>query len=62
MKAKIPVTKNLILKMSVSIDGFVSGPKGQMDWIFKADSNDAAKWSIDMLWDTSLHPMGSRTY
>ncbi|MEO5804127.1 MAG: dihydrofolate reductase family protein [Verrucomicrobiota bacterium] len=54
--------KKLILKMSVTVDGFVGGPKGQLDWIFRTDSNDAAKWSIDMLWDTSLHLMGRRTY
>ncbi len=54
--------RKLVLKMSVTVDGFVAGPKGQMDWRFRTGCNDAAKWSIDMLWDTSLHLMGSRTY
>jgi dihydrofolate reductase len=54
--------KKLILKMSVSADGFVGGPKGEIDWIFATFSPDAAKWTIDTLWDAGLHLMGSRTY
>lgn len=54
--------KKLILKMSVSIDGFVAGPKGEIDWIFTTESKDAEKWEVDTLWNASLHLMGSRTY
>ena len=54
--------KKLILKMSVSADGFVGGPKGEIDWIFTTFSPDGAKWTIDTLWSASLHLMGSRTY
>jgi dihydrofolate reductase len=54
--------KKLILKMSVSIDGFVGGPKGESEWIFRTHGDDATKWDIETLWDVSLHLMGSRTY
>jgi dihydrofolate reductase len=54
--------KKLIPKMSVSVDGFVGGPKGEIDWIFSTLSKDATKWEVDTLWDASLHLMGSRTY
>jgi dihydrofolate reductase len=54
--------KKLILKMSVSADGFVAGPKGEIDWLFATQSKDAAKWMLATLWDASLHLMGSRTY
>ncbi len=54
--------KKLILKMSVSADGFVAGPKGEIDWIFATESKDAIQWEMDTLWDASLHLMGSRTY
>jgi len=54
--------KNLILKMSVSADGFVGGPKGEIDWIFATFSPDAAQWTIDTLWNAGLHLIGSRTY
>ena len=54
--------KKLVLKMSVSVDGFVGGPKGELDWIFRTQSKDAVKWDREMLWNASLHLMGSRTY
>ena len=54
--------KKLVLKMSVSVDGFVGGPKGELDWIFRTQSRDAVKWDRETLWNASLHLMGSRTY
>jgi len=54
--------RKLILKMSVSVDGFVCGPKGEADWIFRNRDEEAARWSVDTLWQAGLHLMGSRTY
>jgi dihydrofolate reductase len=54
--------RKLILKMSVSIDGFVGGPNGEIDWIFKSRSKDGTDWTIDTLWQAGVHIMGSRTY
>lgn len=54
--------KKLILKMSVSLDGFVAGAKGEADWIFRTVGNDVEKWDREELWNVSLHLMGSRTY
>ena len=54
--------KKLILKMSVSVDGFVAGPKGESGWIFRTLSPDAETWESARLWEASLHLMGSRTY
>lgn len=54
--------RNLILKMNISIDGFVGGPKGEIDWIFR-NLDDAKKtWIVDTLWQAGVHIMGSRTY
>src|SRR5687767_958266 len=47
--------------MSVSVEGFVGGQRGEA-WIFRTVSDDAAKWAIDTHWNASLHVMGSRTY
>jgi hypothetical protein len=33
--------RRLILKMSVTIDGFVGGPNGEIDWIFKSHDDSA---------------------
>jgi len=54
--------RKLILKMSISADGFVGGPKGQIDWIFRSMDESAAAWTVDTLWQAGLHIMGSRTF
>ncbi len=53
--------RELILKMSISLDGFVSDLEGRNTWMFGADQ--AAKaWSVETLWNSSLHIMGSRSF
>jgi dihydrofolate reductase len=54
--------RNVILKMSVSIDGFVGGPNGEIDWIFKSLDSDATAWTVGTLWQAGVHIMGNRTY
>ena len=53
--------RDLILKMSISIDGFVSDMDGANKWMFGADQ-EAKAWSVETLWNASLHIMGSRTF
>ena len=55
--------RRLILKVSVSVDGFVwGGPNGEVDWIFKSMDQGAAVWIVDTLWKAGVHIMSSRTY
>jgi dihydrofolate reductase len=54
--------RRLILKMSMSIDGFVASANGNIDWIFKTGDDEAKAWILDLLRDTGLHIMGSRTF
>lgn len=54
--------KKLILKMSLSLDGFVAGPKGESEWIFRTVGRDVVAWDRRQLRNVSLHLMGSRTY
>lgn len=54
--------KELILKMSISADGFVGGPNGEIDWIYKSMDSQAAAWIVDTLWDAGIHIMGRRTF
>jgi dihydrofolate reductase len=54
--------RKLILKMSLTLDGFVCGPNGETDWVFKYGSDDAKAWSIEHLWQAGAHLMGSRTF
>jgi dihydrofolate reductase len=54
--------RKLILKMSVSIDGFVGGPNGEIDWIFKTMDEEATNWTLNTIWQAGVHIMGSRTF
>jgi dihydrofolate reductase len=54
--------RRLVLQMQVSVDGFVGGPNGELDWIFASTSDDATAWIVDHLWQAGVHIMGSRTY
>lgn len=54
--------RELILKMSISIDGFVGSPDGGVKWIFDTHDDKAAEWTVKTVWDASLHIMGSRTF
>jgi dihydrofolate reductase len=54
--------RELILKMSVSIDGFAGGPNGELDWMFPTSDPEASAWTVAKISDVGLHIMGSRTY
>ena len=54
--------RKLILKMSISADGFVGGLNGEIDWIFRSMDNSVAAWTVDLLWQAGVHIMGSRTF
>lgn len=54
--------RKLIMKMSVSVDGFVAGPKGENDWIFKTGNEASAAWSVEQSWEAGLIIMGSKSF
>jgi dihydrofolate reductase len=54
--------RKLILKMSISVDGFVGGPNGEIGWIFRTMDETSAQWTVDTIWQAGLHLMGARTY
>lgn len=53
--------RELVLKMSMSVDGFVSDLDGRNGWMFGTDQ-EAKAWSVEFLWNASLHIKGSRTF
>lgn len=53
--------RELILKMSMSLDGFVSDLDGTNRWMFGADQ-EAKAWSVDYLWNAGLHIMGRTSF
>jgi dihydrofolate reductase len=53
--------RDLILKMAMSVDGFVSDLEGANRWMFGADQ-EAKAWNVDYIGEASLHIMGSRSF
>ncbi|MBA8899515.1 dihydrofolate reductase family protein [Phyllobacterium sp. P30BS-XVII] len=53
--------RDLILKMAISIDGFVSDSDGRNSWMFGADQ-EAKAWGVDYISNASLHIMGSHSF
>jgi len=54
--------RKLVLKMSISVDGFLSGPNGEIDWLLKSLDTDVITWLLDTLWQADVHIMGRRTF
>jgi dihydrofolate reductase len=54
--------RKLVLKMSVSLDGFVAEPNGELDWIFRSSSADSREQVVNTLREAGVHIMGSRSY
>ena len=54
--------RQLILKISVSVDGFVGTAKGDVTWIFDSMDDAVTQWVLDIVSDASYHVMGSRTF
>ena len=52
----------LILKMSVSLDGFVAPRDGSTDWIAAGRSADGASWTVETLSNAGAHLVGATTY
>jgi dihydrofolate reductase len=54
--------RKLVLKMSMSIDGFVGGPNGELDWMFETMDEAVTAWIVGGLCQCDVHIMGSRTF
>jgi dihydrofolate reductase len=57
-----PTNRQPILKMSISIDGFVAGPNGELDWLFATGDDGSASWSLATISSAGVHIMGQKTY
>jgi dihydrofolate reductase len=60
--AKERQMRKLILKMDVSLDGFVSGPNGESDWIFETCDEGCTIWEVETIGQAGLHVMGRKTF
>jgi len=62
LSIKATKMRKLILKLSVSLDGFAGTENGGIDWIFRTYDEEATKWTLDVIRNAGAHLMGSRTF
>jgi len=53
---------SLVLKMSVSLDGFVAAADGSTGWEAAGRSPDGASWTLETVSNAGVHLMGAATY
>ena len=54
--------RKLMMKMSISIDGFVSGPNGKNDWIFRSSDEESRAWVLQSTREAGLLIMGRKSF
>jgi dihydrofolate reductase len=53
---------SLVLKMSVSLDGYIAPLDGSTDWVAAGRSDDGASWNVETLSNANAHLVGAATY
>ncbi|TQS39729.1 dihydrofolate reductase family protein [Cryptosporangium phraense] len=54
--------RRLVLKMNVSLDGFVGRNDGDVEWIFPSIDEELQEFMVDLLGQAGAHVMGRVTY
>jgi dihydrofolate reductase len=54
--------RKVVLKMVLSLDGFVTSLDGTHEWMFEWFSEDSNERSLQALHDAGVHAMGRRSY
>jgi dihydrofolate reductase len=54
--------RKVILKMQLSLDGFVGTTTGAVDWVFPSIDEELEDWIVDLLGQAGSHLMGRVTY
>lgn len=53
---------SVVLKMSVSLDGYVASSDGRTDWMVVGRSDDSTGWVLDTVGNAGAHLVGAVTY
>ena len=54
--------RRLALRISVSIDGFIAGPNGEVDWMAKSRSPAGSAWVADKIGQAGAHLFGRKSF
>jgi len=60
--AKTTSTRTVCLAMRTSLDGYVSGPDGELDWMFKTSSRDSLEHATAFLHGVDTILLGRNAY
>src|SRR2546421_5562786 len=56
------IMRKVCLGMNVTLDGYVAGPNGELDWVFRTMSPDMGEWVIELLRGSDTILLGHTTY
>lgn len=54
--------RDLILQMSMSLDGLLAGPNGEGDWVFATGSADGQQWKLKTVERAGVHAVGAKSF
>jgi dihydrofolate reductase len=54
--------RKLMMKMSLSIDGFVAGLDGKLDWMFKSSDETSRASVVELCRSAGVHIMGRKSF
>src|SRR5258708_2013995 len=54
--------RQLIMKMSMTIDGFVGSPNGGNDWVIKSSDETSKASGVERFWQVGLIIMGRKSF
>jgi dihydrofolate reductase len=54
--------RKLIMKMNISVDGFVGGPNGGNDWVFRSSDETSRASAVEQFWGAGLIIMGRKSF
>ena len=55
-------SRKVVLKMVMSLDGFVTSPDGTHEWMFEFFGDDSGEWNRRALDEAGVHAMGRHSY
>ena len=53
---------SVVLKMSVSLDGYIAPADGSSDWAAAGRSDDGGRWTLETVSNASMHLIGAAAY
>ena len=54
--------RKLMMRMSITVDGFVGGPNGENDWVFKSSDETSRARAVEQFWEAGLIIMGRKSF